>query len=252
MSSIKGGGRAKLSEENQNAIIDLLRHLRDAKDPLLPRKRVRGESTATSGEKTKELSDHNLKKERRRFVKKLVERHERVALSKRLNASSAATPQDAPLTNQLAEPTLDMSEQMHSLSLDATPDKPQVGSSAGGDISDKVRIILVEAVFSSKDKKKAKDKDDKEKKKKSKKDKSSSHPWKDGPTRKTMVLKRSTPVKEVLKQAKSKLNMKKKAVRCFYVDGKSKLDIDLEINLTGWRMVPWYMLQVKLLIRTYM
>ena len=233
MSSIKGGGRAKLSEENQNAIIDLLRDLRDAKDPLLPRKRARDESAATSGDKVKELSDHDLKKERKRFVKKLVERHERVALSKRLNAASAATPQDAPLTDQLAEPTPDMSEQMQSLNLDANPDARQVGSSTGGDVSGKVRIILVEAVFSSKDKKKAKDKEDKEKKKKSKKDKSSSHPWKEGSTRKTMVLKRSTPVKEVLKQAKSKLNMKKKAVRCFFVDGKSKLEIDLEVNLTG-------------------
>ena len=155
MSSIKGGGRAKLSEENQNAIIDLLRDLRDAKDPLLPRKRARGESTATSGDTKKELSDHDLKKERRRFIKKLVERHERVALSKRLNAASAATPQDAPLTDQLAKPTPDMSEQMHSLKLDAKPDAPQVGSSTGGDVSDKVRVILVEAVFSSKDKKKA-------------------------------------------------------------------------------------------------
>jgi len=245
MSSIKGGGRAKLSEENQNAIIDLLRDLRDVKDPLLPRKRVRGEGAEISGDEEKALSDHDLKKERRRFVKKLVERHERVALSKRLNAASAgsaaAAPQDVSLADQLAQSD-NMSEQMQSLNLDAKADASQAGS---GDLSDKVRIILAEAVFSSdkggktstKDKKKAKDKDrkskDEKEKKKSKKDKSSSHPWKEGSTRKPMVLKRSAPVKELLKQAKSKLNMKKKAVRCFYVDGKSKMEIDLEINLAG-------------------
>jgi len=247
MSSIKGGGRAKLSEENQNAIIDLLRDLRDPKDPLLPRrrKRTRDESAAADSDDEKQLSDHDLKKERRRFVKKLIERHERVALSKRLNAASgsasasaAAALQDAPLTNQFAQ--ADMSEQMQSLALVETRADPQA-TDAG--ISDKVRIVLVEAIYSSdkgkassKDKDKKKDrkpKDDDDKKKKSKKEKSASHPWKGGSTRKTMVLKRSTPVKELLKQAKSKLNMKKKAVRCFYVDAKSKLEINLETNLAG-------------------
>lgn len=244
MSSIKGGGRAKLSEENQHSIIDLLRDLRDPRDPLLPRKRVRGEGAAAdSGDyKDKELSEHDLKKERKRFLKKLVERHERVALSKRLNAASAAAvaaPQDA----SSAE-VADTSEQIQSLALDVDAKAPQAGNSTvDTELSEKVRIVLVEAIYSSdkgkasskdkKDKKKdSKSKDDK-KKKSSKKDKAASHPWKEGSTRKTMVLKRSDPVKELLKQAKSKLNMKKKAVRCFYVDNKSKLEIDLETNLAG-------------------
>ena len=247
MSSIKGGGRAKLSEENQHAIIDLLRDLRDPKDPLLPRKRVRGEGIATdsSDTKDKELSEHDLKKERKRFLKKLVERHERVALSKRLNAASAsaavaAAPQDA----SSAE-VVDTSEQMQSLALEDDAKAPQAGINTDDtEVSEKVRIVLVEAIYPSdkgkasskdkKDKKKdSKSKDDKKNKKSSKKEKSPSHAWKEGSTRKTMVLKRSDPVKELLKQAKSKLNMKKKAVRCFYVDNKSKLKIDLETNLAG-------------------
>ena len=238
MSSIKGGGRAKLSEENQHAIIDLLRDLRDPKDPLLPRKRVRGEGAAadSSDNKDKDLSEHDLKKERKRFLKKLVERHERVALSKRLNAASAAVsaaPQDAPSAE-----VADMSEQMQSLALDVDAKAPQAGNDTGDtEVSEKVRIVLVEAIYPS-DKGKAsskdsKSKDDKKNKKSSKKDKSALHPWKEGSTRKTMVLKRLDPVKELLKQAKSKLNMKKKAVRCFYVDSKSKLEIDLETNLAG-------------------
>ena len=245
MSSIKGGGRAKLSEENQHAIIDLLRDLRDPKDPLLPRKRVRGEGAAadSSDNKDKDLSEHDLKKERKRFLKKLVERHERVALSKRLNAASAAVsaaPQDAPSAE-----VADMSEQMQSLALDVDAKAPQAGNDTGGaEVSEKVRIVLVEAIYPSdkgkasskdkKDKKKdSKSKDDKKNKKSSKKNKAALHPWKEGSTRKTMVLKRSDPVKELLKQAKSKLNMKKKAVRCFYVDTKSKLEIDLATNLAG-------------------
>ena len=90
--SIKGGGRAELSEENANAIVDLLRALRDPKDPLrpVPTKRNRagdandGSNTDSKVESSKELSDHDLKRERKRFVKRLVERHERMALARRI------------------------------------------------------------------------------------------------------------------------------------------------------------------------
>ena len=71
----------------------------------------------------------------------------------------------------------------------------------------KVRLELVEAIYKCQDK------------------------WKAGPTRKTVVFERSTAIDTILKQAKEKLKLKKKVVRCFYVDGKHELD--LTKNLEG-------------------
>ncbi|KAI2503246.1 helicase [Fragilaria crotonensis] len=71
----------------------------------------------------------------------------------------------------------------------------------------KVRLELVEAMYKCQEK------------------------WNAGPTRKTVVFERSTAIDAVLKQAKEKLKLKKKAVRCFYVDRKH--EIDLTKNLEG-------------------
>jgi ATP-dependent RNA helicase DHX57 len=55
--------------------------------------------------------------------------------------------------------------------------------------------------------------------------------WKEGSIKKLIVMPRSADIDTILKQAKDKLRMKKKAVRCFYQDR----DIELELthNLEG-------------------
>jgi ATP-dependent RNA helicase DHX57 len=85
----------------------------------------------------------------------------------------------------------------------ATGNNKMAPSSSGG----KVRVDLVEAVYKSPDK------------------------WKAGSSKKTIVLERSTQIEGLLKQSKDKLKMKKKALRCFYVD--RKIELELTNNLEG-------------------
>jgi ATP-dependent RNA helicase DHX57 len=56
--------------------------------------------------------------------------------------------------------------------------------------------------------------------------------WKEGSIKKTLVLSRLTDIDTLLKQAKDKLRMKKKAIRCFYQD-RSNLELELIHNLEG-------------------
>ena len=161
--SIKGGGRAELSEENANAIVDLLRALRDPKDPLrpVPTKRNRagdaddGSNADSKVESSKELSDHDLKRERKRFVKRLVERHERMALARRINGPGTSVERSTrnstggiPAMDTSSTATTPVSADMQSLTLDGGDAAD--AARAGGQATGKVRIILVEAVYSSK------------------------------------------------------------------------------------------------------
>ena len=90
--------------------------------------------------------------------------------------------------------------------------------------SNKVRIDIVEAVFVTVSSSSTKSSSSsKSSQKKNDKGSVPSVTWKPGDKRKTLVLPSSTSIKELLKVAKSKLNMKKKPIRCFYVDESSKL-----------------------------
>ncbi|CAB9528460.1 Putative ATP-dependent RNA helicase DHX30 [Seminavis robusta] len=182
MSHIKGGGRAPLSEEVEEALTAVLFALREPD--------------------TKIQSEHERKREHKRFIKKLKERQDRRALTRKVNqdeggALETTTSQIQAVTSQLE-------------------DNP---SSTG---NKKVRVELVEAIFGSAGNKGSS--------KKGGKSSSSKNEYKEG-AKKTMVFTLSTRVEDVLKDAKAKLKMKKKPIRCFVV--QKKVSVDLVGDLRG-------------------
>ena len=242
MSTIKGGGRAELSSEAEESIISLLYDLRDTKNPLLPKTTTEdgkddkddkntNSTTSTNTNTTKlylDLSDHDKKKERKRFLKKLLLRHNQLLLSNKLNNQThSSSDTHIPNTN-----------------INATSQIATQSAASNPTSNGKVRIEIVEAIFKErKDDKKNNDPKTKENKQKksSKKDKDKKGPatgtsawaWKEGSTRKTMVVPRTTTAKELLTQCKTKLQMKKKPVRLFFVERDTKLEMDLMHDLSG-------------------
>lgn len=166
-SSIKGGGRVDLTSDLEDAIVDLLKSRRNPQHPLLPISEEHNDDSTS----------------RRRFLKRLIESHERHTLSVQLNQVS-------------------LIEEKDPASKRASSAKAPIKSTGG-----KVRFDVVEAVYKSPDK------------------------WKPGSSKKTIVLDRSTPIAVLLKQAKDKIKMKKKALRCFYVE--RKIELGLTNNLEG-------------------
>jgi len=264
-SSIKGGGSATISSEAENEIIALLFDSRDKNNPLLPIDKEQplrsiSETTGTSettpqsratkietkkkynSEEVKkkaglgtsnicfnDLSDHNKKKEKRRFLKKMVEFHNRQRLAARLNGE--------PLNNNdlgiSSESVLNSSSTSQTSKVSSRPvATAAIGGSTTANNSQaatgKVRIDMVEAIYKSNNKKGGKGKSSKSKKK----SKNESE-WRQGQIRKTMVLTRSTTTKELLNTCKAKIQMKKKPIRLFYVDVNNKLEIDLDGDLSG-------------------
>lgn len=57
--------------------------------------------------------------------------------------------------------------------------------------------------------------------------------WTARSSRKTLVLERSTCIQELLRQAQSKLNVKKRLLRAFVVDKQINLEMDLTNDLEG-------------------
>jgi len=210
MSAIKGGGRATISSKIEDEIISLLYDVRDRNNPLLSKEVVSDPDAPTNS--FNDLSDHDKKKERKRFLKKLLKCHKQLQLSNRLNRRAIDGEATISTPSSVISPSA------------STPAVQTHEQNKG-----KVRIDIVEAIFKKEDTKK--------KTKKSSKSSSSSKPsrkksWIDGSTRKTIVLPRSTSVKDLLKQCKAKLNMKK-PTRVFFVDGNSKLEMDLIHDLSG-------------------
>ena len=157
MSKIKGGGRAQLTQEAEESIISLLYDLRDHKNPLLsaetPTESSSGDGTIEDSTKDNErkfycdLSDHDKKKERKRFLKRLLKCHNRLMLSNKLNQ----TPKETLLhTTSSTAP--------------ATANRNVHNDGESSDITGKIRIQLVEMIFKEK-----KDKPKKDEKKKSSK-----------------------------------------------------------------------------------
>ena len=165
MSHIKGGGRASLSDEAQEALTGLLLSIREPDIQI--------------------NSDHDRKREHKRFIKKLVARQERQSLARKVNRDDVAVLESTASQLQLVE------------------GKPDSEAAAG---NKKVRIELVEAVFSVSKKSTAK----KGSSGRSGKDKAND--FKEG-SKKIMVFARHDTVDTVMKEAKSKLRMKKKPTR---------------------------------------
>lgn len=211
MSSIKGGGRAKISSDIEESIILLLLRLRDSKNPLLPRSTTPATgSDADNGEilhhhtSFDDLSDHDKRKERKLFLKKLLKCHQHQQLSQKLNVKQVQS-----------------SSHGATSATSATVYKADNIESTG-----KVRIEMIEAIVKSDDKKKSK------KSSKNESRKSVSSKWREGGTRKALVLPRATHVKELKKLCKAKLQMKTPK-SLFIIDKDSKAEMELISDLSG-------------------
>ncbi|VEU35303.1 unnamed protein product [Pseudo-nitzschia multistriata] len=229
---IKGGGRAVLGRESREALVDLLIRLSEAK----------GES----GETGEKISEHERKRREKKFVKRLVEEHERNRWKRKLrvgDAASAAADADAHADAHADAPNKTPGKESAEGGGEGSrkpvlppPAASKVSSSSkNGNSGGKVRIELVEAIFrevapvpakkGKKDKKDQKSGGGGKKDDKKKKGGSCASDFKEG-ARKVVVLPRSTTPSELLKLAPSKLRMKKKPVRVFWRASKTAL-VDL-------------------------
>ncbi|KAK1733976.1 ATP-dependent RNA helicase [Skeletonema marinoi] len=218
---IKGGGRAILSKESQQSLIDLLFSLETAHD----------DNDGRTSSSLSEASKHDRKQLQKKFVKKLVRRHERRVLREQFNVDGRG---ERAVKDDKAERSRDVSaglSDMSSLSTAAT------AAASGGN----VRIELAEAIFTSTNDKSSKKKSSKKDTKKDK-DKSTTKKKKDNNedlfkigTKKVVVLPRSTSITNLLKQSKSKLKLKKNPVRAFVQTDSGGGDalFDLEHDLSG-------------------
>ena len=157
---------------------------------------------------TEFASEHARKREHKRFVKKLVTCHERRALAKKLNV---VVDDNSESDNKKGAQAKIVEQKNQS-----SNDEPATHK--------KVRIELCEAIF-----KESKSSNKKGGKSSSKDNTTKSGDFKVG-AKKIMVFSQSASVEDVLKEAKSKLRMKKKPTRCFVVSKKISMDL---VNLRG-------------------
>ena len=73
-SQIKGGGRAIMSQESQDALVDLLMSLSLSSEP-----------------EEKPLSEHDRKRRKKQYVRNLVQEHERKQLRRKFGSSGTTT-----------------------------------------------------------------------------------------------------------------------------------------------------------------
>jgi len=206
MSNIKGGGRAVLSRDTQRALIDLLMSFDDE-----------GRSAAGGGSE----SEHDKRHARKAFVRRLVRRHERRELRERVRGSGTRG---------------DGAGGGGGTAANGAP-PPSSGPSAEGRPTGNVRLELAEAIFDEKkkkkDKKSSKDKSkDKKRSKKSSSKEDSESQFRIGAKR-VVVVSRSTTVKDLLRQSKSKLKLKKVPPRAFVARGRAVLDLEEGDDLSG-------------------
>jgi len=185
MSQIKGGGRASLSEETQEALAGLLLSIREPHINI--------------------TSDHQRKHELKKFVKRLVARYERRSLAAQVNRDDGVASLESTASQlKIVEGQADNTKNDHP--------------------NQKVRIELIEAIF-------APPKETSSKRSPSEKVKDNKmNDFKEG-TKKIMALPRSTKVEDLMKEAKSKLRMKKNPTRCFIREKKATMV--LVVNLSG-------------------
>lgn len=179
MSEIKGGGRATLSEASDHALVDCLMK--------------RHQCWPLDGD-GKNVKEHALQRERKRFVKRLVGSYERRQAHAQINNVSLSSMEGETPISSKKKPS----------------GKSSSTSQSTDSVSGNVRFELMEATFAKKTGK-----------------------MKAG-AKKLMVLPRATTLAELLSQAQNKLLMKKPPTRIFLiVSGKTEQYVDLQNNLAG-------------------
>ena len=216
-SKIKGGGRAILSTESQQAIIDLLMSFDNEVH----------ETYGCNNLAAMSMSAHDKKRAQKKFMKQLIQRHEQRQLQMKFNAAAAAVASDSNQGGEVASNGNVVKRSTNNQHQHQPVNKlPTTTTSSNPN----VRIELVEAIFKQQDKndkkekKKSKDKDKDKKSTNNKKSKSKSNTSSSSEssssaftvgTKKLVVLPRTTSIKELLQKSKSKLKLKKTPVRAF-------------------------------------
>jgi HrpA-like RNA helicase len=225
---IKGGGRAVMSRESQEALIGLLMRLSEEDDNS-----TSNSNSSNSKAVTESLSKHDRKHQEKKFLRRLVRDYEKKKLKKKFtnhhnndnNKGRSTSP--VPTTNTTSSTTSNIGSRKKKSDSGNITNISSSGSGSGNG-NEKVRIELVEAIFKKDENKKKssshkkKKSDDKKSSKKKKKDDDDddeeSHllllDFKEG-MKKVIVVPKSTTSTNLLKLAQSKLRMKKKPVRVF-------------------------------------
>jgi len=192
MSSIKGGGRAPLSENVQEMLVDLLMEVQKPK------------------------ANRSSKSERKKFMRKLKEKYQRAQLRSGISSKNPIC-ETKTVNNKTGTD-------------DVVPRSS--GDVGGNFKSSKVRIELIEAVEVKAKESLTKGKKDKEEKEKKAKTKSQINKqnknWRSSGKRKTLVVERSTTVNELFSLAKNKLKVKKVS-HCFYQSNRNK-SVSIQLN----------------------
>jgi len=247
---IKGGGRAVMSRESQEALISLLMRLSDEDD------NSNSNSSNNNNNKTvtESLSKHDRKHQEKKFIRRLVRDYEKKQLKKKFNSSnndnSRGRPSPVPTANTTSSTTNIGSKKKNSDS-GIIISSGISSSSSNGSSNEKVRIEIVEAIFKDEKKKNNKKKKTDEKKSKKKKKEKDGNvedndeeesllllDYKEG-TKKVIVLPKSTTSTNLLKLAQSKLRMKKKPIRVFLkiISSSNRtttiIDLDDNCDLSG-------------------
>ena len=215
-SQIKGGGRAIMSQESQQALIDLLMGL-DSETGGHEDKYRGDVDDNNNTAAAKELSAHDKKRAQKKFMKRLIIRFEQRQLQQRFNST--------PINNQNGgEANIG-----HSRKTAVTTQQTQLPPSTNA--SGNVRVELVEAIFPKQDKKKKGSSSSS-----SKKSTATDTTFKVG-AKKVTVLPKTTSISEVLKKSKQKLKLKKVPVRAFIQveesSEKGTVLFDLENDLSA-------------------
>ncbi|KAL7537502.1 hypothetical protein ACHAXR_007857 [Thalassiosira sp. AJA248-18] len=218
-SKIKGGGRAIMSQESQHALIDLLMSM--------------GDDVLEKCDNVDDLSSHDKKRLRKKFMKRLTRRHEQGQLQRKFNASPAAAASTSNNTDSNNNNNDDDGDSGNNI---AKPPPTQMVSSTSTSLN--VRVELVEAIFKNSDKKDKKKSSSSDKKKKSSTNNHTNESSFKAGVKKVMVLPRKTTIPELLKKSKPKLKMKKNPVRVFVQveeesSSSSTVLFDLDQDLTS-------------------
>ena len=184
-SQIKGGGIASLSEETYNELVDLLMGVDDDDNK----------------KKKKMVSDHHKAKARKRYIQRLQDSYQKwkfVNLQESLTESSMSDKNDDPseASGGAAAPT-----------------------AVGSEKKKKIRLEIIEIVYPTDSQKSSKSSS------KTSSTKSKGRAKFKEKSKKLLVVPNTTTVEAFIKQAKTKLNLKKPVTRCFVVNESVELDL---------------------------
>jgi hypothetical protein len=195
-----------LSSDAETQLIDLLRTWRHPDRPLEPNSIPSRPSTT--------VSNHEQRRSERVWCKAFLQAHERQWLSSQLNPLKSShnnnTPSDTTIT-PLPSHT----------NKNSTCCSESSGAVANPPASEKVRLILVEAVHINS-------------KKQNSKNTTNNKDWKEGTVRKTVVLERGGGnLEELFRVSKAKLRLKKAPQRCFMMIVEQTKTTEIDISHLG-------------------